>query len=415
MKYPNKRVMYLAPEIPALSATFVYNEIFQFEKQICPVDIVSVHRPHSPAGNEVVQKFSSEIYYLYEQSYRSCILATVRMLVRRPVNFLGAFLSLTGDLISLGLVSRNAFGALYRFFYSTLLAQEMLNRNIHHLHTHFAHVPGDLAMYASMMAGIPFSITGHANDIYQRGWLLKQKVRRSAFFATISEFNRVQLAGKGCDRKKIEILRCGIDQGEFQYRGDQWPSAAALRIGSLGRLVPKKGFHTLLEACAKLRDKSVQFNLEIAGDGPLADELKAMVDSLDLADEVQFMGAMPHSRVSEWMRSLDVFVLACCQDESGDVDGIPVVLMEAMAIGVPVVTTKISGLPELAIDRETGLLSEPEDATQIANLLSEISSDKALRSRLVAGAKFHVDKEFTLQANVEKLGELIFSSQGNKV
>ena len=408
MKYPEKRVMYLAPEIPALSATFVYNEIFFFVEQICPVEAVSVHKPASPAGQDVYQKLGEHVYYLYEQSLRARILSTIRMFFRQPLPFMRAFFSLISDAISLGSKFRTAAGLFYRFFYSAVLAEKMLKSNIDHLHVHFAHVPGDIAMYASMMTGIPFSLTGHANDIYERGWLLRQKTQRAVFFATISEFNKRALVAEGCDSEKIEIVRCGIDQQKFQFRGAERKSEGRLRIGSLGRLVPKKGFITLLESCAKLQDQNLPFILEIAGDGPLLMEIQSQIDVFGLSENVQLLGAMPHSQVSEWMRSLDVFALACCRDKNGDVDGIPVVLMEAMAIGVPVLTTSISGLPELVVHNETGLLSEPEDAETIASLLAKLESDTNLRCSLVGRAKSHVDNVFTIQANVEKLGRLIF-------
>lgn len=411
MKYSKKRVMYLAPEVPALSATFVYNEIFHFQELICPVQIVSVHRPHSPANEKVQQRLGNSITHLYESSRGACLKSVLRRLFRHPLRFLRAFICLLKDMASLGVVSRTAAGIGYRFIYAALLAEEMERQEVDHVHVHFAHVPGDLAMYASLMTGIPFSLTGHANDLYERGWLLKQKVRRSAFFATISEFNRRALIGMGCDGEKIEIVRCGIDQTDFQYRGEQRSTNEQLRIGSLGRLVPKKGFHTLLESCASLKEQGIDYVLEIAGDGPLLDALQSQADSLDLGGQVKFMGALPHNQVSEWMKSLDVFALACCEDENGDVDGIPVVLMEAMAIGVPVITTDVSGLPELVKHGETGLVGQPEAAAGIVELLRQISSSDDLREELAKKAKAHVDQEFTIQANVEKLGELIFSKQ----
>ena len=401
--------MYLASEIPALSATFVYNEIFQFEERICPVDKVSVHRPDSPANQEVFDRLGNQVFHLYGRSLGQRLQSLAKRVAKHPLKFARAALYLVADSFSLGVFSRTAFGAVYRFTYAAILAKEMERRNINHLHVHFAHVPGDIAMYASLMTGIPYSITGHANDIYERGWLLKQKVARSKFFATISEFNRRALIAKGCDGEKINIIRCGIDQSEFEYRSPRSVTNTKIRIGSLGRLVPKKGFQTLLEACAIMREESIDFALEIAGDGPLMDELQSQISRMKLQDHVTLMGSMPHNQVSSWMRSLDIFALACCEDENGDVDGIPVVLMEAMAVGLPVVTTEVSGLPELVVNGKTGLSGQPFDAKTIACRLNELVRDQSLRKRLAEKAAAHVDSEFTIQANVDKLGELIFS------
>ena len=409
VKYPEKRVMYLASEIPALSATFVYKEILRFEKIICPVEVVSIRQPESPADVEIQERFENRVTFLYESSLGKRLLSVMKMLFRRPLNFLKATQSFFFDLMSVGVITRNALGLGFRFTHAALLGLEMERRKVDHLHVHFAHVPADIAMYASLMTSIPFSVTGHANDIFERGWLLKQKVKRAKFFSTISEFNKRALEAKGCDSSNIEIVRCGIDQDDFEYHAPVVKENEVIRIGSLGRLVPKKGFQTLIEACELLEANSKGFVLEIGGDGPLMEELQSQVGQSDIAARVRFLGAMVHSDVSSWMRSLDIFALACCEDKNGDVDGIPVVLMEAMALGIPVVTTAISGLPELVVDESTGLISEQRDAKGLFQNLVRLSQDNNLRRQLSANAVEHIEEEFSLQANVAKLGDLISS------
>ena len=410
MKYPRKRTMYLAPEIPALSATFVYNEIFDFAEHVSPVVIASVHRPKIPANEGVFQRLGDRVFYLYGRSVSERVKALAEILNRHPMRFLHSVRTLLSDMFRVGITSRTAKGLVYRFVYAAILAKKMECCEADHLHVHFAHIPTDLAMYASLMTGIPFSITGHANDIFERGWLLPQKAARAHFFATISDFNRRALIEMGCDAEKVEVVRCGIDPTLFQYREPTPSSVSPLRIGSLGRLVVKKGFHTLLDACSILATREIEFQLDIAGDGPLADQLKTQAKEKEIMAKTQFLGALSHDQVSDWIRDLDVFVLACCEDENGDVDGIPVVLMEAMAMGVPVISTNVTGLPELVIADETGLVGVPLDAHSIAEQLEKISASPDLTKQLAARAKAHVDEHFTQQANVEKLGDLIFSN-----
>jgi len=331
------------------------------------------------------------------------------MLGRHPLRMTISLAVLFCDVFRVGVTSRTARGLAYRFMYAAVLGCEMERRRVDHLHVHFAHVPSDLAMYASSMTGVSFSITGHANDLFERGWLLKKKADRATFFATISNYNRQALIGMGCEAEKVKVVRCGIDPALFPYKEVSQSLGSPLRIGSLGRLVTKKGFHTLLDACPILDTQGVDYQLDIAGDGPLAESLRAQAETNGVIAKTTFLGALSHDKVSEWIRGLDVFVLACCEDENGDVDGIPVVLMEAMAMGVPVVTTAVTGLPELVIDGKTGLVGEPLNAQSIASKLEQIAKNPELGLTLTRQAKAHVDQNFTQIDNAKKLGDLMYA------
>ncbi|MBV5329580.1 MAG: glycosyltransferase, partial [Chlorobium sp.] len=247
-----------------------------------------------------------------------------------------------------------------------------------HLHIHFAHVPTDIGMYASLLTGIPFSFTAHANDIFERGWLLREKIARSKFTATISNYNRNWLISKGCQGEKIQIVRCGIDSSRFTPIPLK-KIVAPFRIGTIGRMVEKKGFDTLIEAAALLKKKGVDLRLVVAGDGPMRTTLHELVDKLQLQDTVELSGSIANQDVPAWLHTLDLFVLPCREDQNGDMDGIPVVLMEAMLSGIPVISTRISGIPELITDEVSGLLIAPHEPHALARAMERFLLDYELR------------------------------------
>ena len=407
---PHLRIAYLAPEIPALSATFVYNEILELNKQGVEVKPFSVHRPAHIASEALLATLKKAVFHLYETPKAQVALDNAYMLFRHPLGYLKATSSVIGDIFRQGVISRSAFGLGYRFFYAATLAKQLRQADIQHLHVHFAHIPTDIAMYAAPMAGIGFSVQAHANDLFERGWLLKQKVSRSTFFATISEFNQRFLENLQADSSKIKIVRCGVDKS-WQPPVKPARTNTVFTIGTVGRLVEKKGIDTLIDAVAELLQHGHKICLKIAGSGPLELELKEQVAARGLtADSVQFLGALPHDEVAGFISSLDVFVLPCKKDSNGDMDGIPVVLMEAMLCEVPVISTELSGIPELVVNDVSGLTVKPGDVAGLSQAISKLINTEDIRQRLVSGGVQRVKSEFMLNENVSKLLRLIQSS-----
>jgi colanic acid/amylovoran biosynthesis glycosyltransferase len=399
------KIAYLAPEIPALSATFVYNEILGLEKSGYQVVPLSVHQPHSPAEEEALEDLGSRTEYLYLMPKGKMFWDNLNLLVRRPVRYLRVLASAVGDAGRVGLFNRVGLGLLYRFVVAAGVARILLDENCTHLHVHFAHIPTDIAMYAAGMSAVPFSFTAHANDLFERGWLLEKKVRRAKFAVTISEYNRQFLIEKGGPGDKIHVVRCGVDHEAFAA-GNARPSNSIPKIGTLGRMVEKKGIDDLIRACKILKDQNRAFHLEIAGDGPMQSELQALVNDGDLAEQVHFTGPLAHEQVPRWLQSLDMFVLACKKDRNGDMDGIPVVLMEAMLAGVPVISCRISGIPELIEDGQSGLLAEPGNPAELARVIDRLLSDDNLHNDFRTNAMAKVQAEFELSKNVAVLDKL---------
>jgi glycosyltransferase involved in cell wall biosynthesis len=244
----------------------------------------------------------------------------------------------------------------------------------------------------------------HANDIFERGLLLPRKALRAKKLLTISEHNRRYLEQLGVASGKLAVVRCGVSFAAAPVLPK--PSfRSRYRIGTLGRLVEKKGMDVLLRAIAELRQKPYAIELAVAGDGPMHAELAALAASLGLGEIVRFEGSLSHSQVATWMRSLDLFVLACKADSNGDMDGIPVVLMEAMSQSIPVVSTRLSGIPELIRHEETGLLAQPGDPLDLANQIDRLLAFPELRQRLAVHAVAHVEAEFGRNVNLDRLLE----------
>ncbi len=393
-------IAYLAPEIPALSATFVYEEMLGLEALGCSLLPITVHKPKQPAQG--LDQLISRTYCLYDQAPFVIVFAGVFKLPFLGFGAFRAFRLLLSDLASCGLHRLETWKLAYQFLAAVKLAWLLKAKNCTHLHVHFAHVPSQIAMYASAMSGVPFTIMAHANDIFERGLLLQQKAERAVKLVTISEFNLAYLEKIGVAKDKLAIVRCGVS---FPIRPPERPfeKKTCYRLGTLGRLVEKKGIDVLIRAIAELQDRPYKIELSIAGDGPLREELEALARVLNVAQYVKFEGSLTHGAVANWMRGLDAVVLACKKDKNGDMDGIPVVLMEAMSQSVPVISTRISGIPELVIHDHTGLLAEPDDYQDLAIQIDRLLESTELRERLVSEAAEHVQNEFGRDVNLGRL------------
>ncbi len=403
-------IAYLAPELPALSATFVYQEILELQRNGVGVVPISVHLPGSRAQEDEVWELAGKTRYLYQLPRRTLFANALVTAITRPGKFIAALTTLAGDVLHIGVLSRTAAGLVFRFLAASTVARVLVKTGCSHIHAHFAHVPTDIAMYASLLSGVPYSFTAHANDIFVHAWLLEHKVRRSAFTVTISAFNREYLMSQGALPEKIRVVHCGVDAKTFAPHKSR-EIHRPVRLGSMGRMVEKKGFDTLIRACRILKDSGTPFTLELAGDGPLKQDLLTLTRSLGLTGEIGFIGPLPHDRVPGWLDGLDIFVLACKKDREGDMDGIPVVLMEAMLSGVPVVSTRLTGIPELIRDRVSGYLAGPEDPQHLASVIEEVIGDDRLRERITRQAVEKIGREFDLARNARMLASLFKENQ----
>ncbi|GAB2516078.1 glycosyltransferase [Microbulbifer agarilyticus] len=396
-------IIYLAPEIPGPSSTFVYNEIIELEKLGKKVIPFSIHNVAGKLNDQEVLSIKDRCQYLYSTSATKVIKSNFCILFRSPVRYLSTLATCLADALRCIRQPKVAIGLIYRFLIAGYMSRQLAATGGSHIHCHFTHIATDVAMYVSLLTGIPYSLTAHANDIFQRAYLLKQKGHRASFIATISEFNIHILESHGIAREKLKLVRCGVDASKFPPRSDSTERGTPITIGFLGRLVEKKGVDLLIHAVKQITDSGIELRVEIMGDGPLNTVLRAQAEQSGLASTVVFGGSLTHDSVSEWYEKIDFFVFPGKVDSHGDMDGIPVVLMEAMMRGVPVIATSVSGIPELVIDGYTGYLSTPDAGALAETIKRSIFEEDNERQKKTANAIARVETEFNLARNAKLL------------
>ncbi len=397
-------LLYLASQLPKRSETFVYRELFGLRAAGVTVLAATLHPPERELGEARLEALAAEAIPVYgagtRRLFRDCLLECLVHPWRSAGTLLLAWRDALGadDLPNLAArlkVPGQAIAAL-------ALAHRLRGRQIDHLHAHFAHAPATVAMYAARQLGVSFSFTGHAVDLFRDRALLKPKLRRARFVNCISTWHRAfyqELVAR--PEAQYPVVRCGVDPAEFAPSAR--PAGNPPLLLGVGRLVPKKGFDVLLAAAVRLAARGVAFRVCIAGDGPELARLRMQAGAPGLAGRVEFPGACSAAHVRALLRDADLFVLPCRVDAEGDRDGIPVVLMEAMAAGVPVVSGDLPALRELVQPGVTGLLVPPGDADALADCLAGLLADPEQRAVLAAGGRRRVTEEFALEVNIQRI------------
>lgn len=404
---PPPTIAYIAPELTALSETFVYQELTALEDMGYRVLPFAVAEPRTPARE--AQGIACRTIVLDSGSRWRQILSAVRAARRLPARVGPSLRLLLGDMARIGWRDRRSWALIPQWLAAARMAHILLNERCLHIHAHFVHVPTQIAMYASALSGIPFTCTAHANDLFRHGVLLAEKAQRARKLLTISHFNKNWLLAHGVDAERVDVVRCAPDVLTRESHPGRRRSGA-YRIGTLGTLVERKGVDDLLRALALLiRSGCAPVRLVIAGEGPERLRLQVLADQLRIHPNVEFVGAVAHHAVAHWMRSLDLFVAACKADRHGEVDGIPVALMEAMSLGVPVVSTRISGIPEMIDDGRHGLLVEPRDAPALAEALHCVLVDDALHARLARDGRQRMVERFDSRRTTVALRDLFMA------
>lgn len=387
------RIGYVTTKFPVLTETFIYREIKGLRTKGLDVMTFSVKRPK---GREIPQEakgLMKETLYLWPPN---------------PIAFLEAILTMPPGrhpdlLIPVVKCYPKRIRGLIHLLEGCYLAGVCRNRGIQHLHAHFATGPASLALIANELLGIPFSFTAHAMDIYRDPLLLEQKLRKAKFVITISEYNKRKMLSyyPGINPDKIKVIHCGVDTNRFKPSSKErgYPP----EILSVGRLVEKKGFPHLIKACHRLKMEGISFRCRILGDGPQRSYLEGLIAELGLQDCVSLEGAVQQEELLDRYQRADLFVLPCVIDSQGDRDGIPVTLIEAMAMGLPTVSTPVSGIPELIQDLYSGLLVEPGKVEQLAEAIKALIQNRDLGKRLGKRGREKVIKDFDMGKTLELL------------
>jgi glycosyltransferase involved in cell wall biosynthesis len=293
-----------------------------------------------------------------------------------------------------------------------LLARRIEAMGIRHVHAHWATHPTLAAWLVRALTGIGYSFTAHAHDLYVDRAMLREKVEAARFVVTISEFNRRLLAdacGPGA-AGKVHVVRCGVDLDALAPASCRAPEVPTFVC--VASLREYKGHAVLLDAVHLLRAGRRTVRVILVGDGELRAALAARVAREGLAEVVELRGALPHEQVPAILAGATAMVLPSVTARDGQMEGIPVALMEAMAWGVPVVSTRLSGIPELVSDGESGLLVPERDPVALAQAMERLAADPELRDRLAAGGRRAVADRFDRRANVARLAALFAAEDG---
>lgn len=405
-------VAYIIGTYPVLTTTFIDREIEALCRRGINLRLVSIRQP--APGEQALRPGSVQalegrgatrrpVVYLLAHTWRQVLAAHLRWAVRRP----GLFFALLLYLLTRPHPSFADRVKTFLHFGEGVLAAECLkDKEVVHIHAHFADRAAVVALVAARLLGISYSLFAHANDIYVNPVLLPEKIQHASVVATCTEYNRTHMAAltpEHCSRP-IELIYHGLDLGRF-HPPRQRPMDQC-RLLSVGRLCEKKGYPYLIHACKELRGRGYAFTCDIIGDGPQRDELQSLIDALHLTDIVRLRGALPHQRVLAYYERATVFVLGCVQASDADRDGIPNVFLEAMAMRVPVVGTRLSGIPELIQDGVNGLLVPPGDADALADGIARLWDDPALAARLADEGRATVERDFDIEKNVGRLAAL---------
>ena len=274
------------------------------------------------------------------------------------------------------------------------------------IHSQWAHSCATIGMYGAWLLGVPFSFTGHAVDLFRDRCALKDKVRRADLVICISCFHRELYRELGATDAKLHIVYCGIDLSAIPFRPKP-RGEGPVRILSLGRLVEKKGFAHLIDACAILKQRGLSFRCVVAGDGPLETPLQERVERLGLREEVEVAGRpVMQEHLADFFAGGDIFAQPCVWSSDHDVDGTPRTLMEAMASGLCSVSTRLTGIPDIIEEGEAGLLTEPGDVKGLADALERLIRDPDYAHRLALGGRRLMEERFEITRCLAPLAAL---------
>lgn len=401
------RVAYIVSRFPKLTETFVLYELIALEAMGVDVDLYPLLRERQRVTHPEADCWTQRARFQPFMS-QAVLRAQLHFLLRKP----WTYLMLLPELIWRTWGSLNFMaGAIAYFPKAVRFAYEMQRDDVRHVHAHFCNHPALVAFIINRLTGIGYSFTAHGSDLHVERRMLDAKVQASAFAVTISRFNRDVMLD-ACGRAaadKIHIVRCGVDLEAFSVpaRDHDRRRPSPCRILCVASFEEVKGHRHLLAACAVLQERGVDFICDLAGDGPLREEMEAMIVRYRLSDRVRVLGGQPRPEIIRLFREADIAVLPSQPTRQGKREGIPVVLMEAMASGLPAVSTVLSGIPELVADGDTGLLVPPSDSGALADALERLALDPELRARMGAAGRAKVEAEYDLRRNTTALLELV--------
>jgi colanic acid/amylovoran biosynthesis glycosyltransferase len=403
---PQKRsaVGVLLSRFPTVTETFILREVIEMERQAQPVRLVPMLREDPPVIHDEAKPWTERA--LFTPYVNGSILrANVAAFLRNPFRYWWLLFRLVmGTVLRPGTLIRT----LALFPKSVFLAQQLQAEGVRHIHAHYATHPSTMALIIATLSDVTFSFTVHAHDIQVDRSLLRWKLRETRFVRSISDYNKrflERLYPRETRGGKIIVVHVGIEPEVYEENSRKLtPIAGGVpKILCVAAHRPYKGLPVLIEACRILRDEGVAFQCDIVGHGPMRDELQGMIDERNLGDVFKLAGPRPQAEVARMMSEATLFVLPSIIASDGQMEGIPVALMEAMASSRAVVSTSISGIPELVEDGVNGLLVHPGDAPALAVTMRRLLEDRELAKAMGVRGQQKVRAEFVLRDCVAQL------------
>src|ERR1041385_6801771 len=394
------RLGYLYSRYPVISQTFCDAEMLALERRGIELVIGSVYPPLTSLRHEYIARLDAPIHYAPPQEILRILERNAKTTGKWPRNLIAQHDRKYGPGAKAELRARNAF----------YLAVFFTRTNVDHVHVHFANRAAHTALFLKESSGIPFSVTAHGQDFMKdlgSDDLLREICAAAEFVAAETDYSR-DLLRQRCPASAAKIHRVynGIDLERFPVarlaNGNRIP-----RIVSVGRLVAFKGLDDLIDACAELARRRIDFVCDIIGDGPLRETLQAKVEQLDLASRVNLLGSLSQDAVLKKLEAADIFALASTTDEQGATDVFPTVILEAMASARPVVSTRLAGIPELVVDGQTGTLVAPGDSNALAQALEQFLRDPELRLRFGKAGRARIEQHFQIERTVGPRGTIL--------
>ncbi|RJP17134.1 MAG: colanic acid biosynthesis glycosyltransferase WcaL [Candidatus Abyssobacteria bacterium SURF_5] len=395
------RVGYVLKMYPRFSETFIVNEMLAHQEAGLDFEIFSLRPANDGRFHESLARLRVPVTYLEKPGGSEGV-----------KKFWNAIRDAMAELPGLAANLEAALEENVNDVYQAIrVARLACARGITHLHAHFASTAASVARLAALFAGLTYSFTAHAKDIYHESVNredLSRKLNDAAAVITVSDYNCSYLRTSfGLSDERVTRIYNGIDLNLFQYIS---PLRRAPKIVCVGRLVEKKGFAYLIDACSLLMRSRHHFDAEIIGAGPLEADLRNQIESLGLTERVRLLGPLPQGEVIQRMHEAAVVAAPCVLGSDGDRDGLPTVLLEAMALGTPCISTDVTGIPEILLNEQTGLMVAQNDAAGLAAALERLLYDGELRERLALSARALIESEFDLQRNAAHMRNVVLQS-----
>lgn len=422
------QIAYFLNKYPKISETFVHQEISELIRSGRAIQLFSLFRPTQQELDQIQFEEIPEVNYLMAQAKVGAILrAHGYYLVKKPGNYFrllhfafkhrreSRLFRLIINIISAARHQDQTDEAqrqelMVHFILAPVFARVIEKHNVRHLHAHFADAASSFAMLIAFLLKIQYSFTAHAYDVFMPQANIEQKITGAAFIITCTEYNKQFWLQKypWISEQKIQVIYHGINWHRFKR--EKAPDGLKPVIVTVGRLVVKKGIAYLLNACLELKKRGVPFECRIIGDGPERARLELFTKIHHLESEVVFKGAIPPQQIKAELEQAYVFALPCIVEDNGNRDGIPNVIAEAMAMELPVISTRVSAIPELVEDGKHGYLLESGDFKTLAEKLQILFAQPELARKMGGSGRRRIQQIFSLDRCLKKLTD-VFDEQ----